>query len=80
VQHLTALIASHHPDKSIREIARAAGVPQNRLAYWVKPGSNIARMPSVGDLNSLADIIGCKPSELFIAFALDLGYPIEAAS
>lgn len=73
---LEALIKARNPNVSIRELAEAAGLPQNRLAYYLKPGSHVERMPTAETIELIAQAINATPREVFLAFSEDLGYPV----
>lgn len=74
MDRVRALVAG----RSVRRLEQAAGLAENRLAYYLKPGSTVRHIPSVETLSSLAHAIGCSDHVLFRAFAEDLGYPIRS--
>jgi hypothetical protein len=51
---LATLIARCKPGRSIRQIALAAGVPENRIGYYLKPGSRINRLPDKDTIAAFA--------------------------
>lgn len=76
METLERLITARNPNKSIRELTERAGIPHNRLAYYLKPGSKIERMPSAETIEVIARAINATPHEVFLAFGQDLGYPV----
>jgi len=75
MNHLRALIGECKPDQSIRKIEIDAGLSENLLGYYLKPASNVTRMPTVETLDRLAAALGTTRARVFTAFAADLGYP-----
>jgi transcriptional regulator with XRE-family HTH domain len=43
--------------RSARALTEAAGVPQNRLAYWLRPDTVVRRMPTVSQMEEIAGIL-----------------------
>lgn len=71
-EHLRALIERTAPGRSVRELTAAAGMPENRLGYWTKPGTELNRMPTMAQLRDLAQIIGCETGLVYEAFRKDV--------
>lgn len=77
VNYLRALINDYRPGQSVRHIERTSGLAENKLGYWLKPGSSVKRMPNPATVNEIAAALGCVPRDVFLAFAYDLGYPVD---
>ena len=73
--HLRRLI--EQTGSNVRQLTAAAGVPENRLAYWVKPGTALTRMPTMQQIHELAQIIGCSSGEVYRAFRADVDGALE---
>lgn len=71
-EHLRRLIERAAPDRSLRQLTAAAGVPENKLGYWVKPGTTLSRMPTMTQLDEIAQIIGCDIRDVYHAFRADV--------
>ncbi|MGH3836935.1 MAG: hypothetical protein ACRDSF_14745 [Pseudonocardiaceae bacterium] len=69
---LRRLIDRVAPGRSVRELTAAAGVPENRLGYWLRPASNLVRMPTLKQIDEIAAIIGGEPSDVHRALRLDV--------
>lgn len=79
MDHVRQLLTKHRPGVSIRQVEKDHGLSPNLLGYWLKPGSHVVRIPSVPTLIEIARALDCAPEILFVAFALDLGYPVPEA-
>jgi transcriptional regulator with XRE-family HTH domain len=75
VQHLADLIARSQPGRSLNEISDAAGLPRNRIGYYLKPSSKVATVPSVDTVQAIAGALDCDPGEVLRAFVADLYGP-----
>jgi hypothetical protein len=73
--NLRDLMEEINPGVSTRQLTRAAGVDNNRLAYWLKPSTVVDSMPSLAVCKEIARIIGADLAQVVEAFALDIGYP-----
>jgi transcriptional regulator with XRE-family HTH domain len=62
---------------SVRQIAEQAQVPHHRIAHYLKPGSNVTRLPTVDTMHLIATALGCDVAEVSRAFAADLGLPLD---
>lgn len=67
---LRALIDRYNPGKSTLAVTTAAGVSENKLGYWLKPGTKITRMPTMDQMREMAQIIGCSVSQVYMVFRL----------
>lgn len=76
-EHLRQLIARERPGVTAAQLCREAGVPANRLAHWLKPGTELVRMPTKDQLLDIARIIGCRVELVYHAFRLDVGIDID---
>lgn len=78
MDHVRQLMFKHRPGASIRQLEHDHGLSPNLIGYYLKPGSRTRQMriPPLDTLHKIADAFGCAPEILFIAFALDLGYPV----
>jgi DNA-binding phage protein len=72
VEHLAALIARCKPGLSVRKIAEDAGLAHNRLAYYLKPGSKVTRLPEKDTIVAFARALGCTEKEVIDAFLADI--------
>lgn len=66
------LIERVAPGRSLRALTAAAGVSENKLGYWLKPGTTLSRMPTMEQIHEIAGILGCKTSEVYRAFRADV--------
>ena len=57
---------------SVQQLTAVAGVPENRLAHWIKPGTVLSRMPTMIQIHEIAQILGCTPQEVYHAFRTDV--------
>lgn len=73
------LLTRYRPGMSIRQIEQAAGLSENLLGYYLKPGSHVVRIPTVATLEEIARALKCTPEQVFLAFALDLEYPVPSS-
>ncbi|MGH3978432.1 MAG: hypothetical protein ACRDRZ_05460 [Pseudonocardiaceae bacterium] len=76
-EHLRQLIARVAPQRSVRQLTEAAGVPQGRLAYWLRPTTVVTRVPPWPTLSDIAQVIGCEVAQVYHAFAADAGVDID---
>lgn len=65
---LRELMEKYAPGCSVRQLTRAAGVPNERLAYWLRPDTVFTRMPTVTQIVEIARIIGAPPGETYQVF------------
>lgn len=79
MDHVRQLMLKYRPGMSIRQIEQDHGLSENQLGYYLKPGSRVLRVPTVATLNDLARALDCDPEMLFVAFSVDLGYPVREA-
>lgn len=56
----------------MRELCAAAHTPENKLAYWLKPGTSLTRMPTMTQIAELAQIIGCTSNAVYRALRADV--------
>lgn len=73
--HLRALIQNLHPGASVKQLTDAAGVPNNRLAHWLRPSTVVEDMPKTAIMKEIARILGCAMIDVAEAFAADAGVP-----
>lgn len=71
-EHLRALIERTAPGRSVRELTAAAGIPENRLGHWLKPGTVLSRIPTMAQIREIAGVIGCDAKEVYRAFRADV--------
>jgi hypothetical protein len=69
---LAALIARCKPGSSLRQIALEAGLAENRIGYYLKPGSKITRLPEKSTITAFAEALGCTEREVIEAFLADI--------
>lgn len=74
-EEFAALVRRLHPGVSTAHLERVAGLPRDAIAYYLKPSTNVARLPTATVINDLARALGCDPTEVMQAFAADLGLP-----
>jgi hypothetical protein len=74
-QHLGELIRRLHPDTSVRQLEARAGLPENALGYWLKPSTEVKRIPHAEAVGDIAFALGCDPIDVVRAFAADVGLP-----
>lgn len=74
---MNALVAEKGSGKSVRQLARDAGIPHSRLAYYLKPGSKVRTIPAPDVLTDIARAIGASDHEVLKAFCDDLGYRMD---
>jgi hypothetical protein len=75
-EHLRALIHERRPGVSVRQLTLAADLDPNRIAYYLKPGSNVTQIPALDALKDIARAIGCDVVDVAVAFAEDIGIPL----
>jgi lambda repressor-like predicted transcriptional regulator len=79
--HVAALIEALHPGVAVRDLERAAGLPVNTMANYLKPGrAPLERLPRPKTLQQFASALGCDVAEVVAAFAADLGLPWSGPS
>lgn len=71
-EHLRRLIDRVAPGRSVIQLTAAAGVSENKLAYWLKPSTRLTRMPTMWQLHEIAQIIGATTEDVYHAFRLDV--------
>lgn len=76
-EHLRALIGRAAPGRSVRSLTNAAGIPHNRLAYWLRPGTDPDAMPSMTAMRDIATALHCELAEVARAFAADIGLDLS---
>lgn len=74
-EHLRALIKELHPDVTVRQLTLAAGLDPNRIAYYLKPSTDLEQMPRTSVLKEIARALQCDLALVVEAFAADLGLP-----
>ena len=74
-EHLRALIQELHPDVSVRQLQRAAGLDPNRISYYLKPSTHLTQMPPTAACKEIAMALGCDLDLVVEAFAADVGLP-----
>lgn len=74
-RHFAALIQRRHPGVSIRQLTEAAGLAENKIAYYLKPSTVITRIPPAETVAELARALHCEPVEVVRAFAADVDLP-----
>lgn len=74
-EHLRALIHQLHPGASVKQLTEAAGVPNNRLAHWTRPSTEIDGVPKTDICKEIARILRCDLIDVVEAFAADAGLP-----
>lgn len=73
-EHLRALVREIHPNVSVRALEAAAGVPEGRLSYYLKPSTTVRTIdPEV--VKEITRILGCDVIDVVEAFASDVGLP-----
>ncbi|MGH2371677.1 MAG: hypothetical protein ACRDI2_26190 [Chloroflexota bacterium] len=65
---LRKLIEEVAPGRSVRQLCADAGVPENRLGHWLKPGTQLVRMPTMWQIRDIARILGCRNKQVYRAF------------
>lgn len=70
--NLRALIERERPGESVREITAAAGVTESRLGYWLRPSTDLSRMPTMTQIHEIARIISCAPGKVYRAIRADV--------
>ena len=79
-QHVRALIEEiHGPRVSIRGLCLNADPPldPNRLAYYLKPSTDVENMPKSDTMREIARVVGCPLWRVVVAFTRDVGLPAE---
>lgn len=76
-RHLDALIKRMHPNTSVRQLERRAGLPPNTIAYYLKPSTEVNSIPNAYKVLDIADALGAEPVDVVIAFAADVGLPFS---
>lgn len=74
-RHLGELIRRLHPDTSVRQLEARAGLPENTIGYWLKPSTEVKRIPHAEAVGDIAFALGCDPIDVVRAFAADVGLP-----
>jgi hypothetical protein len=69
---LAALIARCKPGQSLRQVSLAAGLPENRLGYYLKPGSKVTRLPEKATIAAFARALDCTERDVIEAFLADI--------
>lgn len=73
---LGKLIERLHPDRSVRQIERDGGLVPDRIAHWLKPGTEVNRIPPPGAIREIARALGCRVAEVVYAFNSSLDDPL----
>lgn len=64
--------------RSPRALERAAGVPEGRLIYWLRPSTRVTQIPPVSVLEEIADTLpGADLREVSRAFAAEVGLVLD---
>lgn len=66
------LVRRLHPHVSVRQLEMRAGVPRGTIGYYLKPSTQLVRMPKATAITRLAEVLGCHPTEVSKAFAASL--------
>lgn len=74
-RRLGELIRRLHPDTSVRQLEARAGLPENTIGYWLKPSTDVKRIPHAEAVGDIAFALSCDPIEVVRAFAADVGLP-----
>lgn len=74
-EHLRALIQEMKPGVTVRQISLAAGLDPNRIAYYLKPSTDVDAMPRPLVMKEIARALGCDLARVVEAFAADVGLP-----
>jgi hypothetical protein len=74
-RQLGELIRRLHPDTSVRQLEVRAGLPENTIGYWLKPSTEVKRIPHAEAVSDIAFALGCDPIDVVRAFAADVGLP-----
>lgn len=74
-RRLGELIRRLHPDTSVRQLETRAGLPENTIGYWLKPSTEVKRIPHAEAVGDIAFALGCDPIDVVRAFAADVGLP-----
>jgi len=79
VEQLQELKDRYAPGESVAELCRKAGVPYNRVAYYLRPDFQLRKPPTWTRMTEIAKVFGCDKNEVKRAFdaamaAVDPGY------
>lgn len=74
-RQLGELIRRLHPEMSVRQLEARAGLPENTIGYWLKPSTDVKRIPHAEAVSDIAFALGCDPIDVVRAFAADVGLP-----
>jgi hypothetical protein len=78
VASLEKLISRVAPGRSVRSLCHAAGMPQQTLAYWLRPSTNVDRMPPLQKMREIAICLpGADITDVSRAFAEHIGLPLH---
>lgn len=76
--HFGRLLRSLYPyPASVRQLEADAGLKKNFIAYYMKPSTDLVRMPKATVVLELARALNCDPGLVIEAFAKDVGLPIR---
>lgn len=73
---LARLIERLHPGVPVRELARRADLPVDRIAHYLKPGTEYTRLPPPGTIRDVAQMLGCPVVVVVHAFNDSLDEPL----
>lgn len=74
-EHLRALVHELHPNVSVRELERAAGLPAGKIAYFLKLSTQLTTMPLPETMKEIARALACDLLDVVECFAADVGLP-----
>jgi hypothetical protein len=77
-KHVAALIERVNPKTPVRQLEREAGLKPGQLARFKKASEKLERVPPAPTILRLSEACGCDPNEMFRAFCLDTGMPVDA--